>query len=97
MTMETNLPVKAKIIAPQYILGEEKLRYDTNPEWLVRAEQFSMVLDASLWGWGDVYKTHNSTVDMAVKTLKKTLIKTTINSKKIDTLIICSTYFGKGP
>ncbi|CDH20933.1 hypothetical protein KKI93_17620 [Xenorhabdus bovienii] len=88
---------KAKLIAPQYLLGEQVLPYHEIVQWQQRAANFSMAPEPTLWGWGTVHKNSHSVAEMAVATAKKTLLSANVHHQDIDTLIFCSTYFPDRP
>ncbi|WP_112094664.1 3-oxoacyl-ACP synthase [Lonsdalea populi] len=80
--------VQAKMIAPQYMLGEKSLSYDQIPGWHQRATAFSMPDLPAVWGWGKVRTTTSSFIQLAVESARKTL---TSSAQPVDTVIFCST------
>ncbi|MGY3895913.1 hypothetical protein [Aeromonas enterica] len=87
---------QSKLLAAQYVLGEQKLAWHELEDLQARAKQFSMPLQAGLWGWGEIYKTTGSVTDMAIRTSRMTLAEAGYAGQDIDTTIVCSSSLPSG-
>lgn len=87
---------QSRLLAAQYVLGEQTLAWHELADLQARAKQFSMPLQADLWGWGQIYKTAGSVTDMAIKTARMTLAEAGYSGQDIDTTIVCSSSLQSG-
>jgi 3-oxoacyl-[acyl-carrier-protein] synthase-3 len=76
---------------PSYALGEIELRYHEIDDLQARAEEFRMVPDPALWGWGSVFRTERGLEAMAIDTGSATLRAAGLAPAEIDALVLCCT------
>ncbi|MEW5289775.1 hypothetical protein ABW286_11365 [Erwinia papayae] len=79
---------QARIVAPDYQLGEQPLSYEQIPDWQQRAAAFSLPALPQVWGWGTVHQATSSFIQLAVASASKTLADTP--AQQVDTVIFCS-------
>ncbi|MFD2421787.1 hypothetical protein [Amycolatopsis pigmentata] len=77
---------------PRYVLGEEELDHTELPDLEAKAEKFGLAPNASLWGWGSVFRTTRDLGELAVDAGAATLRATGTNPADIDALVFCSTF-----
>lgn len=93
--MHNPQPQCAKITALHYVLGEQTVHYNELADWQQRAAELSMPAMPEVWGWGSVYRTTSSYVQLAVKCAQKSLAE--ISAQEVDTIIFCSTSIPADP
>jgi 3-oxoacyl-[acyl-carrier-protein] synthase III len=76
---------------PAYVLGEFEIEHGRIANLQARAEQFRMVPDPGLWGWGSVFRTERGLAAMATDSGSATLRAAGIEPGTVDALILCST------
>jgi 3-oxoacyl-[acyl-carrier-protein] synthase III len=77
--------------SPRYVLGEAEAGYASIENLPARAEEFRMVPDARLWGWGSVFRTERSLEAMAVDSGSATLRAAGVDPSSVDALVLCTT------
>lgn len=88
-----SMHLKAKIIAPSYVLGELQRSWKDIDEWDATAKKLSIPPAEELWAWGSVWTTHKSQAQLAVESVKKTLQRSDCQPEHIDCVIFCSADF----
>ncbi|HEX6355474.1 hypothetical protein [Actinophytocola sp.] len=76
---------------PAYVLGEHEIEHGQIANLPARAEEFRMVPDPGLWGWGSVFRTERGLAAMAAESGTATLRAAGLEPGSIDALILCST------
>jgi 3-oxoacyl-[acyl-carrier-protein] synthase III len=75
---------------PAYVLGERAVDY-TEIEGLPElVDQFRMVSDAALWGWGQIAATDRDLAELAVDAGLAALAGAGVDASSIDALLLCS-------
>jgi 3-oxoacyl-[acyl-carrier-protein] synthase III len=75
---------------PAYVLGERAVDY-TEIEGLPElVDQFRMVPDAALWGWGQIAATDRDLEELAVDAGLAALAGAGVDASSIDALLLCS-------
>jgi len=83
--------------APAYVLGETEVDHSALPDLAERARAYRMPVVPHLWGWGSVWRTDRTLVELAVDTGRATLRAAGIDPAAVSALVLCSTRFPGGP
>ena len=79
------------LCGPQYVLGELESDFSTIDNLQARAEEFRMVPEPELWGWGSVFRTERSLEAMAIDSGSATLRAAGVDPSSVDALVLCCT------
>ncbi len=79
------------LCGPQYVLGELESDFSTIDNLQARAEEFRMVPEPELWGWGSVFRTERSLEEMAIDSGSATLRAAGVDPSSVDALVLCCT------
>ena len=82
---------------PRYALGEIEVPFDEVDGLSARAEEFRMVPEPGLWGWGSVFRTERGLAAMAVDSALATLRGAGVEAGAVDALLVCCTHLDEAP
>ncbi|HEX9032457.1 MAG TPA: hypothetical protein VF834_11470 [Streptosporangiaceae bacterium] len=74
-----------------YVLGEHEADHTSISNLTGLAEQFKLVVNPGLWGWGTIRTTGRELEDLAVRTGCATLRAAAADPASVDALVLCST------
>jgi 3-oxoacyl-[acyl-carrier-protein] synthase-3 len=74
-----------------YVLGEHEADHTSISNLAELADQFKLVVDPDLWGWGTIRTTSRELENLAVRTGRATLRAAAADPASVDALVLCST------
>lgn len=82
---------------PRYALGETEVAFGEIEGLYARAEEFGLMPEPGLWGWGSVFRTERGLAAMAVESALATLGGTGVAASEVDAAVICCTNLDEAP